>query len=398
VGFGGIWMWTAVSFFMGVATVVQTFVSQSDGSGRAGECGGWVWQGLYMVVLPVVIVSVAVFWLAPALVALAGASTDIQHFTVEYVHGRCFGNPGLIAAFVFTSFFRGIGDTRTPLYANIIAVLFNAVLDYGLIFGELGLPEWGVYGAGFATAVSEWLLLLILLLFFSRSFLREHFRTRRESPSLSKIGRLLRTGAPIGGQWLLEMTSFAAFSTLIVGMGDIAMAASQAFLVLLSVSFMQALGISIGVSTLVGRYIGAGDLRAAERTYRSGIKLGWALSLSIALIYLLFPGTLMGVFTDEPGILAVARPLLIVGAFFQIFDALAAIVDGALRGAGDTLWPFVARLSLAWGLQVPLAYVFGIYLDGGFVWAWVGSGIYIAILCFVLAGRFRSGAWKRIEI
>lgn len=398
VGFGGIWMWTAVSFFMGVATVVQTFVSQSDGSGRAHECGGWVWQGLYMVVLPVAIVSVAVFWLAPTLVGLVGASPDIQHFAVEYVDGRCYGNPGLIAAFVFTSFFRGIGDTRTPLYANIIAVLFNALLDYGLIFGKLGLPEWGVYGAGFATAISEWVLLLILLAFFSRSFLRDHFQTRSESPSLAKMKRLLRTGVPIGGQWFLEMTSFAAFSTLIVGMGDIAMAASQAFLVLLSVSFMQALGISIGVSTLVGRYIGAGDLPSAERSYRSGIKLGWALSLSIALIYLLIPGTLMGIFSNEPGILSVARPLLIVGAFFQVFDALAAIVDGALRGAGDTLWPFVARLSLAWGLQVPLAYAFGIYLGGGFVWAWVGSGIYIAILCFVLVGRFRSGAWKRIKI
>ena len=103
------------------------------------------------------------------------------------------------------------------------------------------------------------------------------------------------------------------------------MAASQAFLVLLSVSFMQAAGISIGVSTLVGRYIGAGDLPSAERSYRSGIKLGWALALTIALLFLLIPGTLMRIFSDEPGILSVARPLLLVGAVFQLFDALAQI-------------------------------------------------------------------------
>lgn len=398
VGFGGIWMWTALSFFMGLTTVVQTFVSQAHGSGQPRDCGAWVWQGLYMVLVPVILASAFVFELAPVLVSWVGASSEIQNFASDYVQARCYGNAGLVAAFVLTSFFRGIGDTRTPLYANIVAVLCNVVLDYGLIFGNLGFPEWGVYGAGFATAISEWILLITLTVFFARSSLRDQFNTRWRPVSFASIRRLIRTGVPIGGQWFLEMTSFAAFSTLIVGMGDIAMAASQAFLVLLSVSFMQALGISIGVSTLVGRYIGAGDLRSAERSYRSGIKLAWALSLSIALIYLLIPGTLMRIFSDEPGILTVARPLLIVGAFFQVFDALAAIVDGALRGAGDTLWPFVARLSLAWGLQVPLAYVFGIYLEGGFVWAWVGSGIYIAILCFVLAGRFRSGAWKRIQI
>ena len=398
VGFSGIWMWTAVSFFVGLATTVQTFVSQSQGAGNESACGRWVWQGLYIVVVPTILVSAAVFAFAPLLLEVAGASSEIQHAAVTYVRTRCFGNPGFVAAFVLTSFFRGIGDTRTPLYANIVAVLCNAVLDYGLIFGKLGLPEWGVYGAGFATATSEWILLGTMTFFFARPYLRDRFKTRIRLPALSEIRRLARTGVPIGGQWFLEMTSFAAFSTLIVGMGDIAMAASQAFLVLLSVSFMQAAGISIGVSTLVGRYIGAGNLPSAERSYRSGIKLGWALALTIALLFLLIPGTLMRIFSDEPGILSVARPLLLVGAVFQLFDALAQIVDGALRGAGDTLWPFVARLSLAWGLQVPLAYFFGIYLDGGLVWAWFGSGFYIAVLCLVLAGRFRSGAWKKIEI
>ena len=398
VGFGGIWMWTAISFFMGLTTVVQTFVSQAHGSGKPQECGGWIWQGFYLVVPVTVLASIAVFYLAPMLVEWVGASAPIQGFAIDYLHSRCFGNPGLIAAFVLTSFFRGIGDTRTPLYATIVAVLCNAVLDYGLIFGKLGLPAWGVYGAGFATAISEWILFLTLIFFFTSSLLREKFATSLRAPSLKKIRRLIHTGFPIGGQWLLEMTAFATFSALIVRMGDTPMAASQAFLVLLSVSFMQAFGISTAVSTLVGQYIGSQNFAAAERSYQSGIKLGWVLTLSVALAFILIPGSLMRIFSDDPDILALARPLLFVGAFFQIFDALASIVDGALRGAGDTLWPFVARLCLAWGLWVPLAYGLGVTLEGGLIWAWGGGGIYIAVLCFVLMGRFRSGAWKRIQI
>ena len=398
VGFGGIWLWTTLSFFMGLTTVVQTFVSQSHGSDRAHECGGWIWQGFYMVVPVTILASVAVFYFAPTLLHWVGASPQIQVFAVDYVHARCLGNPGLVAGFVLISFFRGIGDTRTPLYATIFAVLCNAVLDYGLIFGELGLPEWGVYGAGFATAVSEWILFCTLALFFAKTQFREHFATSVQRPSWRAIRRLLHTGTPIGGQWFLEMTAFATFSALIVRMGDSAMAASQAFLVLLSISFMQALGIATGVSTLVGRYIGAGNFEAAERSYRSGIKLGLALALSIALAFVLIPGALMRIFSDSPDILEWARPLLLVGAVFQIFDALSCVVDGALRGAGDTLWPFAARLALSWGLWVPLAYTLGIVLEGGLVWAWVGGGVYIAVLCFVLIARFRSGAWKQIQI
>ena len=91
-------------------------------------------------------------------------------------------------------------------------------------------------------------------------------------------------------------------------------------------------------------------------------------------------------------------PLLLVAAAFQIFDALGIVSDGALRGAGDTLWPFVVRFFLAWGIQVPLAYTLGITLGGGLTGAWIGSMVYIAILSSILVGRFRSGRWKLIQI
>jgi MATE family multidrug resistance protein len=299
---------------------------------------------------------------------------------------------------VLTSFFRGLGDTRTPLYVTLLANAVNVVLDYGLIFGELGLPAWGVRGAGAATAVSSWVGAAALYAAFRRRAVAERFDTRPIRPDRPAMMRFLRTGAPIGGQWCIGMTSFAFFTTVVARMGDASMAASQAFVMLLSLSFMQAVGISIAASTLVGRYVGAKDVGSVDRSFRSSIRIGLLLSCGIAVLFVALPGPLLRIFTDDPAVVALGRPLLAIGALFQIFDFLAIITEGALRGTGDTRWPFAVETALGWGFFVPLAYVLGVVLEGGLTGAWTGGLVYICALALVLVRRFRSGAWKRIAI
>jgi MATE family multidrug resistance protein len=311
---------------------------------------------------------------------------------------RALGSVGLCCAATISAFFRGIGDTRTPLYATLAANGLNVVLDYGLIFGHFGLPAWGVVGAAAATAIAEWLYFFVLLWMLMRPSIRREFQTHWVPPNLDSLRRLLRTGLPIGGQWLLEMLSFAVFLTMVARMGDAPMAASQAFIALLSLSFMQATGLGIAVSTLVGRYIGARTPEAAFHAYRSGMKLTLVLSGSIAVLYWIAPGALMGIFSDDPEVLALGGSLLAIGALFQFFDAFGIMTDGALRGAGDTRWPFVVRFAMAWGLFLPLAWFFGFHLDGGLVGAWIGGMVYVIVLTFYLVWRFWSGAWQSIRI
>ena len=398
VGFGGIWMWTTLSLFVGLSTAVQTFVAQDHGAGNAHTTGKWVWQGIYTTLPITAIAMLVIFWAAPMLIDWVEPSETLRPLAADYIQARSLGGVGLVTAMVLTSFFRGLGDTRTPLYCTIVANLFNAVLDYGLIFGELGFPAWGVFGAGFATSLSEWILLLAIACFFAQRRIRASFDTRPVSPDRTAIRRLLRIGLPIGGQWCLEMTSFAAFSAIVVQMGDSAMAASQAIIVLLSLSFMQAVGMSIAVATLVGRYVGSGDLRAAEKSFYSGIRLALGLGGIMAIAFLAFPEALIRIFTRDTEILRLGGPLLMLGAAFQIFDALGIVSDGALRGAGDTLWPFAVRFALAWGVQVPIAYTLAVTLDGGLLGAWLGAFVYIVLLASILIWRFRSGRWRAIQI
>lgn len=397
LGFAGIWLWTVFSLFNGCATGVQTFVSQAHGAGDDPRCGRWAWQGFYAVVPITAIALFGFVALADPLFVRLGTSESLREHALAYLHVRPLGFTGFAIWIVLASFFRGLGDTRTPLVATIVANVVNLVLDYGLVLGRLGLPAWGIAGAGIATSIAEWVGVAVLAAAFARPKLRR-FATRPVPPRVAEIRRFLRTGAPIGGQWVLDMSAFAIFTTLVARMGEASMAATQAMISLLSMSFMQAIGIGLAATTLVGRYKGAGSLDAALRSLVSALKLAIGLAAAVAVLFVLAPEALIGLYTDDADVLALARPLLALGAAFQLFDALQIVLSGGLRGAGDTRWPFVVQTLLAWALRLPLVWLFAFAWEAGVVGAWYAEFVFILALAGALAWRFRSGAWREVAI
>jgi len=398
VGLSGTWIWTLSSFFIGTASVVQTFVAQDHGAGRERACGAWAWHGLGSTVPLAIASGGALFFFAEGIVAWIAPSQTIAPLAVDYLRARSVGIVGLTAAIAVSSFFRGIGDARTPLVATVIANGVNFVLALGLVYGWFGLPALGVLGAGIATATAEWLYFGVIALAFLRPSVRARFGTGVRRPELEPVRRLWRTGLPIGGQWVIEMLAYSIFTTLVARMGDAAMAASHAFGQLASLSFMQAAGISSATATLVGRYIGAGQPERAEQRFRSSLVLGGSAGAAIALAFLFAPAPLVAVFSTDPAVVALGVPLLTIGAFYQLFDALSVLSDGALRGAGDTRWPFVARCLASWLIFLPMAWLLAYRFELGLTGAWIGGVFSSATLAIVLYRRFTSGAWRRIRI
>jgi MATE family multidrug resistance protein len=398
IGFAGVWIWTLFSPLTGTATGVQTFVSRHDGAGEAGRCGGWAWQAAWLL-LPAAVLWAALMAVAlPLLFGLISPSPSLLEAATAYLYARLPGAPAIVGSIVLTSFFRGVGNTRIPLLATIVGVLVNVVVAYGCIFGELGFPRLGVVGAGLGMTAGSWVMLLVLFAVFSHPAVNERYRTRPVPPKAASIARFQRTSAPIGGQWTLDMITFALFTSIVARMGDAQMAASQAMLQLLSLSFMQAVALGIATGTLVGRYLGAHDPDASERSYRSGQRLTLALAGMVAVLFLSVPETLIGIFSRDEAVLALARPLLALGAVFQVFDAIGILAGHALRGAGDTRWPFLVQASLAWALRLPAVYVGAIWLEGGVFGAWSGELVYIFGLALAFVARFRSGHWRSIRL
>jgi MATE family multidrug resistance protein len=398
LGFSGIWLWTVMSVFSGTATGVQTFVSQAHGAGDEKSCGAWAWQSLYAVVPPLTLALFAFVAGADWLWRIAGASPEIREHALAYARMRPYGMAGLGVWMVLAAFFRGLGNTRTPLLATIVANAVNALLAWALVFGRMGLPAMGVAGAGLATSIAEWVGAAILVIALSLGPVKQRYATQPVRPDGQAIRRFLRTGLPIGGQWVLDMAAFAVFTTLVARMGDASMAASQAFISLLSLSFMQASGLSVAAATLVGRYVGAGDPASAERSFRTALGLAAALGGSVALLFLTAPDLLLGLYSEDADVLALGGPLLALGAGFQLLDALGITTSGALRGAGDTRWPFLAQASLAWFVFLPAAWLCGVTFGGGLTGAWAGGLVYVACLAAAFIWRFRAGAWRGIRI
>lgn len=398
IGFAGIWIWTLFVPFTGTGQGVQAFVSRHDGAEEQARCGPWIWQAIWLLVPAMVVWMFAVALLLPLLIGWIGPSPELATAALDYGYARLPGGPAVVANFVLMSFFRGVGDTRTPLYAVLGGIAVNVALAYGLIFGELGMPKIGVAGAGIAISAGSWTILSILAWAALRRTVRLRYHTEPCRPEREAMLRFLRTSVPIGGQWLLDMTTFAIFASIIARMGDVSMAASQAMLQLLSVSFMQAIAIALAAGTLVGRYIGARDLEAARRSYGSAQMLALGLALLVAILFVGVPEALLGIFSRDASVLELARPLLLLGAFFQVIDAVGIVASGALRGAGDTRWPFAVQATLAWALRLPAVYVAAIWLQGGVFGAWVGELVYVLVLSLAFVLRFRTGHWRTIRI
>lgn len=398
VGFSGTWIWTLLVPFAGIASGVQTFVSRHFGAEEHEKCGAWVWQALWLTMPAITLWSVLIALFLPHLFAAIGSDSVLMHDAAAYGWARLPGSPALVIEFALYAFFRGIGDSRTPLIAAISGVLVNAVLAYPMIFGQAGFPALGVAGAGLAQSLGSYVIAGVLLFAFLRRGVRERFATKPRAPEPAALRRFARTSVPIGGQWLLDMTTFALFTSLVARMGTTAMAASQAMLQLLSLSFMQAVAISTAAGTLIGQYLGVGDLDAASRSYRSSVMLALGLASMVALLFLTLPETLLGLFAEDAAVLSMARPLLGLGAFFQVVDALGIVAAGSLHGAGDTRWPLLLQASLAWFVRLPAVYFGAFVLGQGVLGAWTGELAYVMLLGGALMRRFRTGQWQTVNI
>jgi MATE family multidrug resistance protein len=398
MGFAGIWMWTLFVPFCGLASGVQIFVSRHDGADQAAACGPWVWQALWLTLPAMLLWLLACAWFLPPLFAAIAPAGGLREIATSYGLARLPGGLAVAANIALSSFFRGLGDTRTPLRASLCGILVDVVVAYCLVFGAFGLPQLGAVGAALAQGLGSFTICGVLLQAFLRRSVRLRYQTQPRRPERAALLRFARTSAPVAGQWLLDMTTFAIFTSIVARMGAASMAASQAMLQLLSLSYMQAMAIASASGTLVGRYLGARDLAAAARSYRSSQLLALGLSAVIAALFTGVPEQLLGMFSSEPEMLALARPLLALGALFQVIDVVTIVAAGSLRGAGDTRWPFVVQASLAWFVRLPAVYLFAVVLDGGVFGAWVGELVFLGTLALSLLLRFRSGRWRSVEI
>ncbi len=398
VSLGSLLVWTFYSLFNGLVQSTNTFVAQHYGAGEKEECTRFTYQGIYLAIASGMILYLLSFS-GRFFFHLMGPSDEVQVIGNEYLKISMIGGGFFLVYLTLSCFFRGIGDMKTPMKVAIIANIVNVIGDYLLIFGHFGCPRLEVRGAAISTVLATVVGMLIFLFLFLKGKFRSEYRTRSLiGVSYDRMRRMTRVGLPIGVQFLLDIGSFLVFSAYIGRMGDSQLAANHIVIRIMAFSFMPCYGISIAATSLVGQYIGASDLPSSEKSGYSAIKIGLLYTAIIAACFLIFPESLARIFSMDAYVVNYTRTILIMASLFQVFDGVGMIASGSLRGAGDTRWPMIIGIAYAWGLFIPLMYLFGGVLNGGVIGAWVGGTVYIIALGSTLFLRFRKGIWKGMKI
>lgn len=314
-----------------------------------------------------------------------------------------------ILPFLWYSAARALLSAHARVWPQVLTILagnvLNALLDWWLIFGGLGVPALGATGAAIATVAVRWLMLLALL-WFGRHELMPQLRrlgdaaVRRAAFATGPLLRLLRRGAPVGTQFVLEIGVFAATGLLIgvldaqagaAGDAGPRLAGHQIALQLASLSFMIPLGIGIAASVRVGWAVGRGDQTAVRRSCAAALVAGSVVMTAFMVVFLLAPTPLARLLGEHEAALAVAALLIPIAGVFQIGDGLQVVAIGCLRGLGDLRSPVIANLFGFWLLGLPLGCLFTFGLGagpGGLWWGLVlGLSAVAAVLLVVLRWR-----------
>jgi MATE family multidrug resistance protein len=399
-GSAGVWAWTMNTFILGVVGCVSTFASQSLGKGRPEDCAKYAWQGIYLSIAAGALVFV--LWpLSGPLFRSMGHSEEVTRLEIVYFRVRLFGYVFIAWQTALAAYFQAVNRPQFPMYASIIANAINAVLAYLLIFGKFGFPRWEVRGAATATVIALGLQVVMLQAVFFGKGMHAAYATRTSYAfDARKVRELLRIGGPAGIMFFLDIFNWSVFTGFIVGhFGEKSLAAHNAAVSLMHMSFMPAVGLNNAIAPIVGQWIGRGRIdRAKARTY-TAMKLAMGYMFVMGIVFGVFGGVMVrGFFSADGEVISIGHWLLIFAAVFQGFDAVNITVSGALRGAGDTRWMAVVTAIFAYAVFLPAALLFAFVLKGGAVGAWIGATIYVVGLSGLLFGRFHGERWRHINI
>lgn len=397
VGLGNALFFAVGSFGLGAMMGLDPLISQAVGAGKQGRARRLLWQGLWLS-LALFVVALPLLVLLPGVLSLVGTEAGLLSEARAYILWRAPAFLPLCLYGALRSYLQGRGRVGPIVWAAIIANVFNVFADIYLIFGGAGLPAWtgplrlmpalGAAGAAIATVLGSVLQVAIML--WGVRLLKVAPEVGRWKPDFRQLREALTVGLPVGFHFMAEVGVFAASGVLAARFGSVSVAAHQIALTFGSLSFTFATGIGAAGSTRVGWAVGARDHEGAKRSAWVAFGAGAAFMSLTAMVFLIWPGQLMRLMTNDPAVWAVGVPLMLVAAVFQVADGIQGVGAGVLRGVGDTRFTFVANLVGHWLIGMPVALGLGFGLGLGVQGIWWGLCTGLILVAIALLLRFRA--------
>jgi MATE family multidrug resistance protein len=338
------------------------------------------------------LVSWIVLWNAEAIIGLLGQEPALARDAELFLHGYMWS---MLPFLLFQAMRNFLSAVERPAWIFIVSgagIVLNALLCWALIFGRLGLPALGVFGAGLGSSI-VWSALtvgLAVVLMTDRRFRRFHLFGRWWRPDWPRFRHIWRLGLPIGLTMAFEGAVFGAAAYLMGLIDAESIAAHAVALQIAALTFMVPLGLGQAVTVRVGRAVGRQDREGIARAGWTAWAIGVGFMAAMALVMWIVPRPLITLFLEDvpanARVIDLGVSFLVIAAAFQIVDGAQVVAAGMLRGLHDTKVPMLFALFGYWvvGLGVGVWLAFGRGWQGVGIWVGLATGLgVVAVLMLV---------------
>ncbi|WP_181832999.1 MATE family efflux transporter [Bacillus taeanensis] len=398
VGVSNIVMYNAWALFSGIGHTVNYLVAQNFGANDMKKGVERTYIAFYLCIAACLLIAFVGLFFSETIFRIMGSSEELIQQGTGYLQIRFFAMVFSIFIFVFHGFFRGIGDTKTPM---ISAILGNGLMIFftsGLTYGNFGMPEIGLIGAGYALLIGEIVIFLICAYVY---FIRLHlaYETRSKvafDRAESKL--ILGESGKLGMQEFSMSMAMFVFTAFVTRLGTNALAANEIALNVMSFGFMPAFAFSSTATILVGQEIGKKRPLDAKKYGTGTAIIGSVFLFILGIVQFFLAEPIAKIYTDDIEVYTLASKLIMISAFLQLFDGLLNFYAGGLRGIGDTSFLLRTSLILGWFFFIPLAYVLTFVLGLSSMGAWISLYSFLAVFGIAVMIRFYKRDWNSLKI
>lgn len=397
-----------LAFFTGLTSYVNALSAQYFGAKQYSKCGATLWQGIYISFVSYIILLFAIP-LGIYLFNFFNFEPEVLKLTKIYFTIIMLGILFPLLNNTFSSFFASIGKTKIIMIANITSMIVNLPLNLILIFG---IPEnniynfqgWGIRGAAIASIISTIIGVSIYIKVFFNHYYKTNFATNKEYKiNISILKKLFKHGGHTGIEFLLHISAFNIFILMSGSIGIVEQAAVNITFSWNLLAFLPLIGIAIATTSLVGKNIGGGNIKGAEESLYSALKIGYFFITIVAIIYFLMPEILVNIFSStDPGIFSEVKSVSTIMirriVVFIFADVILVVCSGALKGAGDTKFIMISSTLGHWLLLVFPTAIAIYYFQTGLITIWIIFIVFSVLLATLYLYRYKSGKWKNIKL
>lgn len=384
---------------LGISYGLTPLIAQESGKKNEQECGRLLANSLVINFVFGILLFILIYYGSLFFIDKMDQDPEVVAQAIPYLALLGFSIIPLMIFMTFKQFAEGLGFTKQAMMISLWGNLINICLGIIFVKGLFGIEPMGVNGVGWSTLIDRTIMAIVMTIYVLRS---RYFRNYVKSFKLKSIDKLrsfkiLKIGTPVALQYTFEVSAFSFSAILIGSIGAVEQAAHLVAINLAAITYMMASGISAAATIKTGNNFGKEDFL--------NLRLSAISSYHIVLIFMsvsafLFAGLneyLPWIYTSDKAVISIAAQLLIIAAFFQLFDGTQIVGLGILRGIGDVNIPTLITFIAYWVIGIPAGYYLGIIMGLGANGIWYGLTLGLLVSAALLFTRFHYFSKKLVR-